>query len=274
MKKTVLLLLASSCFLAAGANAQTDASLATAGIFNYYAVLLGANELTPTTPAGDPTAVGFARVIVDTTANTVTFTILDSDLPNTTIIASHIHEKGAGLQGDVEIPFNQPFSTGGVSSGTVPADPAVLARLVANPSGFYVNVHTRTFPAGASRGQLFTAPGTAIGSCLPDLTTLCLNQGRFKVQVAFQISTIPAGVGNAIPLTGDTGSFWFFSQNNIEMTIKVVDGRAVNGKFWFFAGALSDVAYTITVTDLTSGAVKTYTAARGIQTALNDTSAF
>jgi Cu/Zn superoxide dismutase len=95
MKKSILLFLTASCFLAAGLNAQTDANAATAGTFNYYAVLLGANEFTPTTPTGDPTAVGFARVLVDTTANTVTFTIADTDLPSTSIVASHIHEKGA-----------------------------------------------------------------------------------------------------------------------------------------------------------------------------------
>lgn len=124
-----------------------------------------------------------------------------------------------------------------------------------------------------------------IGSCLPDQTTLCLNGGRFKAQVSFQTSSaagvesfmtpaIPAAVGNAVSLTGDTGSFWFFSPDNIELTVKVVDGRAFNGKFWVFYGGLSDVAYTITVTDLTTGAVKTYSALQGKQAAGNDTSAF
>ena len=273
MKKSILLFLTASCFLAAGLNAQTEANATNAGAFTYYTVLLGVNEFTDKTPAADPTTVGFARVIVDPAAQTVAFMLMAPELQN--ISASHIHEGPAGGVFGVVIPFNQPFS-GGVSSGTatgVKAD--VIARLTANPSNFYVNIHNNPpFPGGAIRGQLMPAPGTPVGSCLPDQTTLCLNQGRFKVQVAFQTSTIPAGSGNALPLTGDTGSFWFFSANNIEMTIKVVDGRAVNGKFWFFAGALSDVAYTITVTDLTTGTVKTYSAARGIQTALNDTSAF
>lgn len=273
MKKSILLFLTASCFLAARMNAQTDSSASNAGTFTYYAVLLGANELTTTTPAADPTTVGFARVIVDPAAQTVAFMLMAPELQN--IVASHIHEGPSGVVAPVVIPFNQPFP-GGVSSGTATGvSAAVISRLIANPSNFYVNIHNSPpFPGGAIRGQLQPAPETAIGSCLPDQTTLCLNQGRFKVQVSFQTSTIPAGAGNALPLTGDTGSFWFFSANNIEMTIKVVDGRAVNGKFWFFAGALSDVAYTITVTDLTTGAVKTYSATRGIQTALNDTSAF
>ena len=138
-----------------------------------------------------------------------------------------------------------------------------------------MNIHNNPpFPGGAIRGQLMPAPGTPVGSCLPDQTTLCLNQGRFKVQVAFQTSTIPAGAGNALPLTGDTGSFWFFSANNIEMTIKVVDGRAVNGKFWFFYGALSNVEYSIDVADTTTGLSRSYFNPQGRQASVADVSAF
>jgi hypothetical protein len=273
MKKLIVLFLTAGCFLAASSNAQTDANASSAGTSSYYAVLIGANELTTTTPAADPTAVGFAKVTADPAAGTVVYVLVAPDLAN--ISAAHIHEGPPGVVSGVVVPFNAPF-TNGISSGTTTGvSAAVINRILANPANFYVNIHNNPpFPGGAIRGTLQPAPGTAIGSCLPDQTTLCLNQGRFKAQVAFQTSTIPAGAGNALPLTGDTGSFWFFTANNIEMTIKVVDGRAVNGKFWFFAGALSDVAYTITVTDLTTGAVKTYSSTRGIQTALNDTSAF
>ncbi len=61
-----------------------------------------------------------------------------------------------------------------------------------------------------------------------------------------------------MPLTSDTGAFWFFGEDNLELILKVLDGRAVNGHFWFYAGALSDVAYTITLTDSLTGKVKSY----------------
>ena len=35
--------------------------------------------------------------------------------------------------------------------------------------------------------------------------------------------------------------------------MKVLDGRPINGHFWIFWGGLSDVGYTIHVTDTTSG---------------------
>lgn len=265
MKKTISLAVVLTGLLVSASVAQPSEQ-GEAAIFKYTATLLGANEV----PVADPTSVGFAEVIVDTTANTVSWAILAPDLAN--VSASHIHRGATTIAGGVVIPFNQPF-TSGLSSGTTSVAPALISELVGNPANFYVNVHNTTYPGGAIRGPLMPAPLVSVGSCTADANTLCLNQGRFKVQVAFQTSTA-TGAGTAIPLSGDTGSFWFFSSNNLELMIKVVDGRAVNGKFWFFAGALSDVAYTITVTDLTTGTVKTYVATQGHQAALNDTSAF
>jgi CHRD domain-containing protein len=266
MKKTILLgvLLTG---LVVSVSVARPSEQGEAAVFKYTATLLGANE----SPNADPTAVGFAEVIADTTTNTISWAILAPDLQN--VSASHIHRGGPTVpNGTIVIPFNQPF-TNGLSSGSATITPALMSELVGNPGGFYVNVHNSAFPGGAIRGQLMPAPLVAVGSCGNDRNTLCLNQGRFKVQVAFQTTTAN-GVGVALPFTDDTGAFWFFSSNNLELMIKVVDGRPVNGKFWFFAGALSDVAYTITVTDLTTGTVKTYVATQGNQAALNDTSAF
>jgi hypothetical protein len=84
--------------------------------------------------------------------------------------------------------------------------------------------------------------------CTPNGATLCLNGGRFRVQVTWRVPAQgTSGNGNAVALTGDTGYMWFFSANNIELVLKVVDGRPVNGKFWVFYGALSNVEYTITI---------------------------
>jgi hypothetical protein len=115
----------------------------------------------------------------------------------------------------------------------------------------------------------------AAAQCVPDATTLCLNASRFKVQVAWQVpSQGTSGVGNGILLTTDTGEFWFFSANNIELVVKVVDGRAFNNKYWVFYGALSNVQYTITVTDTSNGAVKTYPNPNGNLASVADVSAF
>ncbi len=83
-----------------------------------------------------------------------------------------------------------------------------------------------------------------------------------------------AGSGTAVTLSGDTGYFWFFSSGNVELVVKALDGRAVNGYFWIFYGALSDVEYTLTVTDTSTGAVKTYANPQGRLASNADTAAF
>src|SRR5207247_1535364 len=67
-----------------------------------------------------------------------------------------------------------------------------------------------------------------------------------------------SGAGQAVGLTGDTGYFWFFSPGNVEMILKVVDGRVVNSNFWVFAGGLTDVDVLVTITDTKTGTVRTY----------------
>ncbi len=53
-----------------------------------------------------------------------------------------------------------------------------------------------------------------------------------------------------------------------------MDGRAFNNKFWVFYGALSNVEYTITVTDTTTGVVKTYFNRSGDLASVADVNAF
>ncbi len=110
--------------------------------------------------------------------------------------------------------------------------------------------------------------------CAGSNDTLCLG-GRFKVQVNWRVrSQGTSGAGQAVLMSAETGAFWFFSSNNIELVVKVLDGRAVNNKFWVFYGALSNVEYTITVTDTQTGAVKTYFNPSGTLGSVADTAAF
>ena len=104
---------------------------------------------------------------------------------------------------------------------------------------------------------------------------LCLNGGRFQVAVSWRnVRTGESGGGNPVPLTDDTGSFWLFGPDNLEMMVKVLDGGAVNGHFWVFYGALTDVEYDLTVTDAETGAVQTYHNDAGHLVSRGDTGAF
>jgi hypothetical protein len=96
------------------------------------------------------------------------------------------------------------------------------------------------------------------GSCVENATTLCLNNGRFRVRATFQTSTGQSGNAQVVKLTGDTGYLWFFNPSNVEAVVKVLDGCGFNNRYWVFAGGLTNVRTVIMVTDTETGATKNY----------------
>ncbi|MCP3959451.1 MAG: hypothetical protein GY719_16500 [bacterium] len=105
---------------------------------------------------------------------------------------------------------------------------------------------------------------------------LFLRQGRFRVEVSWRDFQGQTGSGQVVPVgSDDSGLFWFFGADNWEMLIKVLDGCGINGYYWVFAAATTDVEYTLTVTDTQSGTVKEYFNALGqAAAALTDSVAF
>jgi hypothetical protein len=124
-------------------------------------------------------------------------------------------------------------------------------------------------PAGVA-----TAPGASGGTCVPNDTALCLTGGRFRVEVEWEDFDGGSGPGRVHPLTGDTGAFWFFHPSNLELFVKVLDARAVNGHWWVFYGSLSNVPFTLTVTDTVTGTAKTYENPPRTFASRGDTTAF
>jgi hypothetical protein len=164
---------------------------------------------------------------------------------------------------------------GSVESSSEPRVSAEdLRGAIARASASFETLRSQSGRSSAQAESVRVSQAPA-APCVPDGQTLCLNGGRFQVRVAWQVPTQgTSGVGTGVALTGDTGYFWFFSSNNVELVIKVLDGRALNNKYWVFYGALSDVQYTISVTDSQTGTVKTYTNQQGSLASVADTSAF
>src|SRR6202040_239701 len=77
-------------------------------------------------------------------------------------------------------------------------------------------------------------------ACTPGPQTLCLLASRFQVTSRWRLPSGP-GLGTAVSEGDQTGAFWFFDPANLELLVKVIDGRALTGHFWFFYGALSNV---------------------------------
>jgi len=120
----------------------------------------------------------------------------------------------------------------------------------------------------------FEIGGTGGTLCIADDSRLCLAGGRFAVTVTWKTPQ-GMGAGHAVPLTADTGTFWFFSAANLELVVKVIDACGPFGRYWVFAGGLTNVQVTVTVTDTQTGAQKSYTSAQGVPyRPLQDTAAF
>jgi hypothetical protein len=105
------------------------------------------------------------------------------------------------------------------------------------------------------------------------INSLFLSHQRFEAKVTWHTAT-KQGIGLPEALTDSAGYFWFFDPSNPELLVKVIDGTPVNSHYWVFVGSLSDVAYTVTVTDRSTGAVRTYTNPAGTVASRTDTSAF
>jgi hypothetical protein len=122
----------------------------------FLATLTGAAEVPG---PGDTDGTGAAAVTIDAATGEIC-----ADLRVDNIAAAsmaHIHRGAVGVAGPVEVTLTPPAS--GSSSACTTATPTLAAEIVANPAGFYVNVHNADFPNGAVRGQLAASTAT-VGS--------------------------------------------------------------------------------------------------------------
>jgi hypothetical protein len=148
----------------------------------------------------------------------------------------------------------------GLASGTV----YIFRIRAVNDAGF-----------SAYSNEAAGTPLTAPAPCTPGPRTLCLLGGVYAVQAHWRTPQGQLGAGNAVPLTSDTGAFWFFSPDNVEMVVKVLDGCALSRTYWVFAAGLTNVEVVWTVTDSRVGVPNAYLNPGGLAfVPLQDTAAF
>lgn len=114
----------------------------------YYAYLSSAQEV----PTNASTGTGYARVVLNESALTVTWTVVFTGLSSNQT-ASHIHGPAAvGANAGVLINFPAVGGTAGTLTGTA----AITATQIANmrAGNTYVNIHSTNFAGGEIRGQL------------------------------------------------------------------------------------------------------------------------
>jgi hypothetical protein len=109
----------------------------------FAASMVGSAEV----PKGAPRGHATAAVTITGTKVCWRFTNV-TGIDKTT--AAHIHKGKAGTAGPVVVPFGAAYK----ASGCIASTSAVVKGILANPAGYYVNIHTVKYPGGAVRGQL------------------------------------------------------------------------------------------------------------------------
>lgn len=132
------------------------------------------------------------------------------------------------------------------------------------PTLYRIDLSTGTaLRVGAIGGSASGITGLAIaaseGTCVPSTTALCLSGDRFRVSAVWTLPDGSEGAAQAIPLNGGTsGYFYFFTPDNIELDVKVLNACSQFDRFWVFASGLTNVGVTLTVVDTATNDTKVY----------------
>jgi hypothetical protein len=120
-----------------------------------FVAVLNADEEVPHCAAATDASRGLAVFhVTDEATGTVEWKLIANNLPGTPT-AAHIHLAPKGTAGGVvqPLPLTPGEENGVIGEGTF-TNLALLAAIRANPSAYYVNVHTAVCGSGVIRGQL------------------------------------------------------------------------------------------------------------------------
>lgn len=112
------------------------------------------------------------------------------------------------------------------------------------PAGRHVvEVPTWTNPPAVLRESIEVSPDDG------RLHLRAADEDHFVVEASFRLPG-ETGLRTApgVRHTRDAGSFYFFDPENVEVTAKIVDGRAVNGHWWVFLANMTTLELEIEVT--------------------------
>jgi CHRD domain-containing protein len=150
--------LALACGGAGAIGMASGPALSSHSLTHSFANLTGAKEVSPQGKTGVGDKDGHGAAAVDFAGSKLCFglTVHGIDKP----VAAHIHKGGARKFGGVVVTLRVPRSGNpGATGACVPVKAAVAQAIRRSPGSYYVNVHTKAFPDGAIRGQLFSAAG-------------------------------------------------------------------------------------------------------------------
>ncbi|HSK80454.1 MAG TPA: hypothetical protein VLQ45_28635 [Thermoanaerobaculia bacterium] len=121
----------------------------------------------------------------------------------------------------------------------------------------------RVIPPPVNVTPPYTVHSEHVFTVVPPGPGLLLQGDRFHVRAAWDSPEHGPSEAQAVPLTRESGYFWFANADNVELVAKVLDGCAVNDRFWVFLAGLTNLEVTVTVDDTVTGATQSYTNALG-----------
>jgi len=206
----------------------------------------------------------------------------DGDLTGARIRARH----GAGrdvtrdlaLTGNLSFKWNQPITLS--ASYEFEADDNSNNRLLTDFKVF-VDWRDALGTTGTAETDFIQVDDVNIrnvdkGACQAGASIACLNGGRFQVEVTWEDFAGTTGMATVAPSsTGSEGVFWFFSANDTDLTVKVLDNCVANDRFWVFAASFTQIEVDMVVTDTQTGLKRTYNQPLGTPgSEVTDTQAF
>ncbi len=207
----------------------------------------------------------------------------DVDIYENGVITSHEGAWRAGVNGakpGIIMP-GSPVIGARYYQEIAPAIAEDRAEIVGHRDGYVV-------PAGTFNGVLETSETSALSSgsdskfyakgigiiqdaaakltqvtqpvCVPGEKTLCLNDGRFEVEVEWTSDGVQLSEASVNQVSNESGEVWFFAPDNVELIVKVLDacGAAGFNNYWVFASGLTDRGVTFSVKDTKNGTEKEY----------------
>ncbi len=113
--------------------------------------------------------------------------------------------------------------------------------------------------------ELWEVGQPSVAPCVADSTTLCLADGRFRARAVRRDFAGELGAAGVVPLTADSGYFWFFDEGNPEVMLKIVDACGLPGfeNFWSYSTGLTNVEVELEVVDTVTGERKNVRTALG-----------
>ncbi|MYA07014.1 MAG: hypothetical protein F4060_16055 [Holophagales bacterium] len=91
--------------------------------------------------------------------------------------------------------------------------------------------------------------GFGYTDCVPEDTPLVFD-GGYSVRMCYETPAGEVGEGKGgLWASGESGLLWFFSRDNAEVLIKVLNGCFYNNHRWVYVAPVTDLAFNLYVTD-------------------------